>query len=235
MKIEEIKAIADVYAANPPTIEKAFEFQKELSSRVVKKNGFKDIKLIAGADLAILKDQKKLICGIVTFSYPELEEVERVWCVAEENFPYVPGLLAFREGPAILKTYKKIKNKPDLLILDGQGIAHPRSFGIACYIGVLLDIPTFGIGKKKLYGQFKDPEFSRGSIEKLKEKKSNEIIGAVVRTKDRVKPVFVSIGNKIELNTAIQVTLNCNGGYRIPEPTRLADKYVSDLKKIIGG
>lgn len=234
MDIKEINRIAELFAKNPPSVSEASKFQRELSAKVVDKNGFNEIKTVAGADLSILTKQKKLVCGIVVFKYPELEEIEKVWSVVDEKFPYIPGLLAFREGPAIIETYKKIQNKPDILILDGQGIAHPRSFGIACYIGVLLDIPTFGIGKKKLYGLYKEPNSFRGSLSRLKHKNNKGTIGAVVRTKDNVKPVFVSIGNKIELKTAIQVTLNCDRGYRLPEPTRLADRYVSELKKDFG-
>ena len=234
MDIKKINSIAELYSKNPPSVNEASRFQRQLSSMVINKNSFNEIKTVAGADLAILTQQKKLVCVIVVFKYPELEEIERVWSVVDEKFPYIPGLLAFREGPAIIETYKKIQNKPDILILDGQGIAHPRNFGIACYVGVLLDISTFGIGKKKLYGLYKEPDNIRGSLARLKHNSNKNTIGAVVRTKDNVKPVFVSIGNKVELKTAIQVTLNCDRGYRLPEPTRLADRYVSELKKEIG-
>ena len=138
--------------------------------------------------------------------------------------------MAFREGPAIIKTYKKLKEKPDVLILDGQGIAHPRRFGIACYVGVLLNIPTMGIAKKRLYGTHQEPRDIPGSCEPLFSTNS-ERIGVVLKTKKKAKPVFVSIGHKIDLSTSKEITLNCVRGYRIPEPTRLADKYVAELKK----
>ncbi len=219
-----------LYASGRPEYADAIAIQKELSDRVEAQNGFSDIQTVAGADLAILKGQNKLVCGIMVLSYPELREIERAWEVVDEQFPYIPGLLAFREGPAIIKTYEKLKNKPDLLILDGQGIAHPRAFGIACYVGVLLDIPTMGIAKKKLYGDYVEPRNSAGSFESLISKDGSQI-GVALRTKERTKPVFVSIGHKIDLSTSVKVALSCTRGYRVPEPTRLADKYVSELKR----
>ena len=219
-----------LYDSDPPLYSEAVTIQKELRDTVVAKNSFKQIKRVAGADLAILKDEGRLVCGIIVFSYPELEVLERAWEVVDEEFPYIPGLLAFREGPAIIKTYKKLKEKPDVLILDGQGIAHPRGFGIACYVGVLLDIPTMGIGKSKLYGSYDEPDDAPGSFESLFSK-DGEQIGVVLKTKKKTKPVFVSIGHKIDLSTSKDIALECVRGYRIPEPTRLADKYVAELKK----
>lgn len=219
-----------LYESNPPDYSQAIAIQKELSGKVISEKGFNNIKTVAGADLAILKDQNKLVCGIIVFSYPDLVEIERTWEVVDKNFPYIPGLLAFREGPAIIKTYNKLKQKPDVLIFDGQGIAHPRRFGIACYVGVLLDIPTMGIGKSRLYGTYQEPQDELGSYESLLSK-SGEQIGVVLRTKNKTKPVFVSIGHKIDLTTSVDIALKCNRGYRIPEPTRLADKYVAGLKK----
>ena len=219
-----------LYKSDPPQYSEAVAIQKELRDKVIYKNGFKSVKTVAGADLAILKDEKKLVCGIIVFSYPELEEIERAWEVVDEEFPYIPGLLAFREGPAIIKTYKKLKNKPDVLILDGQGIAHPRGFGIACYVGVLLDIATMGIGKSRLYGTHQEPKDNPGSSESLLSKSGDEI-GVVLKTKKKTKPVFVSIGHKIDLPTSKKIALSCVRGYRVPEPTRLADKYVAELKR----
>lgn len=219
-----------LYESDPPDYGQAISIQKDLSDKVISENSFDSIKTVAGADLAILKELNKLVCGIIVFSYPELTEIERKWEVVDENFPYIPGLLAFREGPAIIKTYNKLKQKPDVLILDGQGIAHPRRFGIASYVGVLLDIPAMGIGKSKLYGTYKEPQDEIGSSEPLVSK-NGEQIGAVLKTKKKTKPVYVSIGHKIDLPTSLDIALKCNGGYRIPEPTRLADKYVADLKK----
>ena len=219
-----------LYDSDPPQYSDAIAIQKELKDKVVSKNGFNQIKTVAGADLAILKDEKKLVCGIIVFSYPELNEIERTWEVVDEEFPYIPGLLAFREGPAIIKTYEKLKEKPDVLILDGHGIAHPRGFGIACYVGVLLDIPTMGIAKKRLYGTHQEPRDVPGSYEPLFSK-NGEQIGVALKTKKKTKPVFISAGHKIDLSTSKKIALMCVRGYRIPEPTRLADKYVAELKR----
>ena len=222
--------IEKLYASVTPDYAEAVAIQKELSNKVVAQNGFSEINTVAGADLAILRDQKKLVCGIMVFSYPDLREIERKYEVVDEEFPYIPGLLAFREGPSIIKTYEKLQNKPDVLILDGQGLAHPRAFGIACYVGVLLGIPAMGIGKKKLYGDYKEPKDSIGSYESLLSKEGKQI-GVALKTKQKTKPVFISIGHKIDLSTSVKVALTCTRGYRVPEPTRLADKYVAELKK----
>lgn len=233
MSKTELKKLAKLYASGRPSVSEAFSIQRELSKKVIRKNVYKKIHTVAGADLAILKEQKKLLCGIIVFSYPDLKVIEKVHTIADEKFPYIPGLLAFREGPAIIETFKKIKKKPDMIIIDGQGLAHPRSFGIACHVGVLLNIPAIGVAKKKLFGEYTEPGKLRGDWKELKDKNSNETIGAVLRTKDNVKPVFVSIGNKIDLVSTVRLVLNCSRGYRIPEPTRQADKFVAQLKQEI--
>ena len=230
MNEAKLKKFMKQYSENPPPVKDAFRIQSVLSTKVLKKNGFNKIDRIAGADLAIFPKQKKLLCGIIVFSYPELEIIEKVYTVSDEKFPYFPGLLAFREGPAIIETFKNVKKKPDLIMIDGQGTAHPRSFGIACHVGVLLDIPAIGVAKKKLFGEYSEPGKQRGSWNVLKDKSSNGTIGAVLRTKDNVKPVFVSIGHKIDLESSVKIALNCSKGYRIPEPTRQADKLVAQLK-----
>ena len=230
MNKTELKNLANLYANNPPSVKEAFRFQSELSKKVIRKKVYSKIETVAGADLAIFTKQKKLLCGIIVFSYPDLLVIERVHTITDEKFPYIPGLLAFREGPAIIETFKKIKNKPDLIMIDGQGLAHPRFFGIACHVGVLLNIPSIGVAKKKLFGEYAEPARLKGNWNELKNKTSNETIGAVVRTKDYVKPVFVSIGNKIDLASSVKLVLNCSRGYRIPEPTRQADKFVAQLK-----
>jgi len=233
MKDTELINIVKRYRKGITPMEDAIAYQKKLSSRVVQKNSFKSIGTIAGVDLAIFKKEKKLVCGIVVFSYPELEVLERVYNISDEKFPYIPTLLAFREGPAILETYEKIKKKPDLIMLDGQGMAHPRSFGIACYIGVILGIPSFGVAKKRLFGEYDDPDTFKGANTPLTSERDRKIVGTVLRTKDNVKPVFISVGNNIDLNTSVEIALECSRGYRIPEPTRLADKYVGELKKMV--
>lgn len=228
----DLERLPDLKNYVPGSVKEAFSIQKALSSMVSLEDGFNTIDTIAGADLAILKGQKKLICGIILFKYPELSEIERVFSVVDEEFPYVPGLLAFREGPAIIEAYGKLKEKPDVLILDGQGIAHPRGFGIACHVGVILGVPAMGIAKKKLYGDYDEPKIARGASSPLVSKDGANI-GATLRTKDKTKPVFVSPGHMVSLKSSIDIAFECSKGYRIPEPTRLADKYVAELKKEI--
>jgi deoxyribonuclease V len=128
MSLIDQDRLKKLYDSDPPEYSEAIAIQRELRDKVISTNGFDNIKTVAGADLAILKDQNKLVCAIIVFSYPDLIEIERVWEVVDENFPYIPGLLAFREGPAIIRTYNKLKQKPDVLIFDGHGIAHPRCF-----------------------------------------------------------------------------------------------------------
>ena len=228
----DLDRLPDIRNYVPGTVKEAFAIQRTLKNRVILENGFHSTKLIAGVDLAILKEQKKLVCGIVLFKFPELRVIDRVYAVVEEKFPYIPGLLSFREGPAIIEAYGKLEVKPDILILDGQGTAHPRGFGIACHVGVILDIPTIGVGKKKLYGTFEEPGLLPGRSSPLISK-DGDTIGAVLRTKNNTKPVFVSPGHKIDLSSALDVVTKCARGYRVPEPTRQADKYVAELKKDI--
>ena len=227
---ELIKDLEVLYSGEPPSPREAFRIQKELSLRVVQTPDPKPVSTIAGADIAICVKEKKLVCGIILFSYPELEEIERVWTVSDEMFPYVPGLLGFREAPCVMRTFGKLRGRCDMIMIDGHGLAHPRGFGLACHVGVLLNIPAIGVAKKCLYGTFVEPGLKKGERAFIMGKES-EVVGAVLRTRDGVKPVFVSIGNRTDLDTAVMIALECSRGLRIPEPTRLADKYVASLKR----
>lgn len=226
----DFERLPDLKSYVPGSAKEAFSLQRALRDRVSLEDGFESLRTVAGVDLAILKEQKKLVCGIILFSFPELDVLDKVYSVVDENFPYIPGLLAFREAPAIFEAYGKLDHKPDLLILDGQGTAHPRGFGIACHVGVILGVPAMGIAKKRLYGTHKEPGLSKGKAAPLVSKDGQEI-GSVLRTKDKTKPVFVSPGHMISIDSALDVASECARGYRIPEPTRLADKYVAELKK----
>ena len=229
-----IKDLEILYSAKPTPVREAFRIQKRLSQRVVKTPDLKPIHTIPGADIAICVKEKKLVCGMILFSYPELEEIERVWTVSDEVFPYIPGLLGFREAPCVIKTFGKLRESCDMIMIDGHGLAHPRGFGLACHVGVLLDIPAMGVAKKCLYGTFSEPGLKKGE-RTLMRGKDGEVIGAALRTRDGVKPVFVSIGNRADLDTSVMMALECSRGLRIPEPTRLADKYVGLLKKDVCG
>ncbi len=229
-----IKDLEILYSVKPPPVREAFRIQNELSRRVVRTADPKLVCTIAGADIAICVKEKKLVCGIILFSYPELEEIERVWTVSDEVFPYVPGLLGFREAPCVISTFGKLRERCDMIMIDGHGLAHPRGFGLACHVGVLLDIPAIGVAKKNLYGTFNEPGLEKGERALIRGR-DREIVGTTLRTRDGVKPVFVSIGNRTDLDTAVMIALECSRGLRIPEPTRLADKYVGLLKKRVCG
>lgn len=226
----DLERLPDLGSYVPGSVKEAFSIQWALKGRILLENNFESVSMVAGADLAIIKDQKKLVCGIILFEFPELRVIEKVYSIVDEKFPYIPGLLSFREGPAILEAYGKLEVKPDILILDGQGTAHPRGFGIACHVGVILDIPTIGVAKKKLYGTFEEPGMIPGKYSPLYSKEG-ETIGAVLRTKKNTKPVFVSPGHNIDLTASLEIVTQCARGYRVPEPTRQADKYVAGLKK----
>ncbi|HTN42958.1 MAG TPA: deoxyribonuclease V [Nitrospiria bacterium] len=208
----------------------AVEVQRQLSARVVQKNYLKTVRFVAGADIALSKNPPRAYAGVVVLSLPDLKVVEECGVVSELSFPYIPGLLAFREAPALLKAFDRMRHEPDLLMIDGQGVAHPRGCGIACHIGLWLDKPTIGCAKSRLYGNFRPPPRHRGSWTPLTGNQG-DVIGAVVRTKDNTNPIFVSVGHKIDLPAAIRFVLACSRGYRIPEPTRQADHFVSRLKR----
>jgi len=158
----------------------------------------------------------------------ELEHMETVTAQLETTFPYIPGLLSFREAPVCLEVVKQLRHEPDLFVIDGQGVAHPRRFGLASHLGLFLDKPTIGCAKSRLIGTYEEPGPEKGAYSPLYDR--DEVIGAVVRTRARVKPVFVSVGHKCTLEDAIRLTLACTGRYRIPEPTRLPHQAVSRLR-----
>lgn len=212
------------------TPKQAVALQRRLAPLVSTRDEITKIRFIAGADLAFSEDKKAAIAGVLVFQYPGLQEVERVWARAPVPFPYVPGLLSFREGPILLKAFRRLQTRPDLLMIDGQGLAHPRRLGIASHLGLLLDIPTIGCAKSRLCGEFQEPGLKRGAWSPLKIER--ETIGAVLRSRDGVKPLFISVGHRLSLKTAIQWVLRCHEGYRLPKPTREADLWVGQLKRI---
>jgi deoxyribonuclease V len=202
--------------------------QKQLCEKVQLVELKNHTKTIAGIDCAFSRDKKRIIACVVLLKLPGFEPIETENAVQKLTFPYIPGLLSFREAPACIAAVEKLKNEPDAFIIDGQGIAHPRRFGLACHLGLFFDKPTVGCAKSRLTGSFEDPAPEKGSFSPLKN--GEETIGAVVRTRTNVEPVFVSVGNKCSLKDAIEITLNCTTKYRIPEPTRLAHQLVSTLK-----
>jgi len=208
------------------TPNEAIETQERLRERVVLEDRFAPVSTVAGVDVAIGRGWREGKCGIVMLSFPELEVIETAACVAPVSFPYIPGLLAFREIPIFLDTYRLLKREPDLVFFDGHGYAHPRRFGIACHAGVLLDKPTIGCAKSRLAGHYSEPGSDAGSVSPLVAD-DGELLGHVVRTRTGVKPVFVSPGHRISFDTAVKIALTCTRGHRVPEPTRLAHELVS--------
>ena len=211
------------------TPRQAIAIQKKLASAVRQERPRHKVRLVAGVDAAFSHDKEHCIGGVVLWDLQKKSVVEQHTAVQKLRFPYIPGLLSFREAPALIAALRKLHCPPDLLICDGQGVAHPRRLGIASHIGVITDIPTIGCAKSRLIGDHLEPAPKKGSRTSLRDK--NEVVGTVLRTRDSVKPVFVSVGHKIDLATAEQVVLECAIGYRLPEPTRLADQLVASAKR----
>ena len=213
----------------------ARELQTNLACEVEFTPIKKKPKLIAGIDCAFSKDGKKIFAAVVILRRPEFGLVETTSASRKVTFPYIPGLLTFREAPVCIAAVEKLKNQPDVFIIDGQGIAHPRGLGLAAHLGLFLDRPTIGCAKSRLTGIYEEPSPEKRAYSWLKAEKStastqSEVIGAVVRTRTNVKPLFVSVGNKCLLKDAIKVILDCAIKYRLPEPSRLAHQTVSKLK-----
>jgi len=183
-----------------------------------------EIKTVAGVDIAYDKHSERLVAAAVVLDAASLAVLDSAVAQDIERFPYIPGLFSFRELPPIAMALQQLKIKPDLIVCDGQGIAHPRRFGLACHLGVLFDVPTVGCGKTRLIGDAETPERQRGASAPLID--HGEIIGSVLRTQDGIKPVFVSIGNRISLSTACEWILKFATKYRLPETTRQADQMV---------
>jgi len=204
------------------SIAQALDMQQKLAVQVSKKSEVTTPRFIAGVDISAGKrDGEGTATGaVVVLEYPKLRVVETKIAQGTLDFPYIPGLLSFRESPLTLAACQKLTITPDLILIDGQGIAHPRRLGLASHLGIWLNTPTIGCAKSLLCGNHEAPGIEPGSYTEIADR--GEIIGAALRTKLRVKPVYVSIGHKVDLETAIYWVINCCRGYRLPEPTRLA-------------
>jgi deoxyribonuclease V len=200
----------------------AAKIQQQLADRVVQQWSGSSVHLVAGADCACSADDSLCAAAVVVCNMDSHAVVETATARTEVRFPYIPGLLAFREAPAVLKALERLTTRPQLLICDGHGIAHPRRFGLASHVGVLTGIPTIGCAKRRLCGTFVDPDTRRGSSSRLLDR--GQIIGAVLRTRGGVKPVFVSVGHLIDLAAAERIVLGCTTRFRLPEPLRLAHR-----------
>jgi len=213
------------------TPKEAVELQKSLRERVRVEPLKRPVETIAGADISFNKFSPVVYAGLVVMRLPLLEVVEEVGVVSETRFPYVPGLLSFREAPSVLEAWAKLKTEPDAVMFDGQGIAHPRRVGIASHVGLILNRPTLGCAKSVLVGKYEEPAAERGNWSELVDPKNGETVGAALRTKTRTQPIYVSPGHLIDLEGALQLTLAADGGYRQPEPTRRAHLLVNALRR----
>lgn len=207
----------------------AVRLQEELRGRVRFSGDTGEVSLVAGADASYVKGSDEIHAVVVAFRYPDLAVVERVSASIETSFPYIPGLLTFREGPALLEAFRRLRSEPDVIFFDGQGIAHPRGLGIASHMGILLDRPTVGVAKSLLVGTVTEPGAGRGSTSPVL--RDGETIGMAVRTKERVKPVYVSVGHRIDLVSAVDLVLATARGYRLPEPTRQAHLFANAVRR----
>ncbi len=206
--------------------EDARRLQMTLAAQIVRENRLGTVKAVAGVDVGM---KGNIACAaIVVLNFPGLDVAGQSTAIRRITFPYIPGLLSFREGPVILDALDQLDCKPDLLIFDGQGIAHPCRLGIASHIGLLTDFPSIGCAKSRLCGQYQEPGVERGSYVPLLD--NGDTIGAIVRTRTGVKPVFVSIGHRVDLKTSIDYVLGCCAGYRLPETTRKAHRLAAEWK-----
>jgi deoxyribonuclease V len=211
------------------TPREAMRLQERLRERVEREDRFDALQFVAGADLAFDPETNLAFAGVIVYEFRQLREVERRMARRRLRFPYVPGLLSFREGPVLLAAFEKLRTEPDLILVDGHGIAHPRRFGIACHLGLLLDKPTIGCAKSILVGEAAEPGERAGSTAPLVDK--DEVVGIALRTRDRVKPIYVTTGHRVSLESAVQIVTRCLDGFRLPKPTREADHFVRDLRR----
>ena len=202
------------------TTSEARDLQNRLASDVSRLGSVVEPRFVAGVDVCTRSSRGSGTAAVVVLEFPSLELIETKIVVGDIDFPYIPGLLSFREAPLILKACEQLTHSPDLIIVDGQGIAHPCRLGIAAHLGLFFDIPTIGCAKSRLCGTHKMPALGPGNFEELVD--NNETIGVVLRTKYNTKPVYISIGNKITIEDAIYWVMRCCRGYRLPEPIRFA-------------
>lgn len=210
------------------TPREAIALQNELREKVVREGSIAHFKTVAGCDVSYSRKTSRLYAGVVCVRIDGLEVVEESWAVREAEFPYVPGLLSFREAPAVIEAFEKLRCKPHVLIADGQGVAHPRRFGLASHLGVVLGVPSVGCAKSLLCGECDEPTQKKGSSTRIII--DRECVGLALRTREGTKPVYVSIGHRVSLNEAKRLVLKVTTRYRLPEPTRLAHRLVNSLR-----
>jgi deoxyribonuclease V len=212
------------------TCREALSIQKRLKDQLILADepGLPTPETVSGADISYARHSDLFFAAVLLFSYPALEVLEEAFWMERMSFPYVPGLLSFREAPPLLKAFEKLSGVPDLAIFDGQGIAHPRGIGLASHLGLFLDVPTIGCAKSRLVGEHEPVGPEKGETSDLLYQ--GEPVGKVLRSKRNVKPLFVSPGHRISQDRAAEVVLSCCRGYRFPEPIRRAHLKVNELR-----
>ena len=211
--------------------EEAVALQRQLRERVVIADQDNWLpKIVAGSDISYDRRHNMLFAAVLLFSYPDLILMSVEQQAAVASFPYIPGLLTFREGPLLAELLNRCSTLPDLLVCDGQGIAHPRGLGLATHLGVLFDLPTIGCAKSRLVGDYQPPGLEKGAMSPLR-KTTGELLGMVVRTRERIKPVFVSPGHLISVKHAAMMVLEFSTRYRLPEVTRQAHLHVNRMRR----
>jgi deoxyribonuclease V len=209
-------------------VKEAIRIQEVLKRQIILKKGASNVKTIGGGDVAYSKNGTRLFGAIVVFSFPDMEVIDMATADGKITFPYIPGLLSFREGPILIKTLQRLRVRPDVMIFDGQGIAHPRRMGLASHVGLWLDLPSIGCAKTPLLKKFINPGPLRGSFKWIRQE--GKKVGAVLRTKENVKPLFVSPGHRTDLLMSIRLVLESCRGFRIPEPLRKAHQLAERIE-----
>jgi deoxyribonuclease V len=217
----------------------ARRIQSRLRHKVERKDRLSRLRRVAGADVSLelagpggwRTGHGRVFAGVVLYEFPEMKELERATAVLPLRFPYVPGLLSFREIPALLAAFERLRQAPDLIFCDGQGYAHPRRFGLASHLGLLLDCPTIGVAKSVLVGEYRMPGTRAGSSSPLVDPQTGEVLGAALRTRRGARPVFVSSGHRVSLPHAVRLTVETSDGHRLPRPTRDADRWVASVRR----
>ncbi|MGQ9608898.1 MAG: deoxyribonuclease V [bacterium] len=206
----------------------AIKVQRDLSSKVILEPFRTEVRLIAGADVSYSKGSDIFFAGVIVMEIPSMKIIEEASADGKVDFPYIPGLLSFRESPVLIKALEKIQNIPDVVIFDGQGIAHPRRLGIASHLGLIIDLPSIGCAKNILVGKYEDVGVEAGDYSPIVF--NGNIVGAALRTKRNVLPVFVSPGHKIDISSSLEIVMNACKGYRLPEPVRQAHILVNKIR-----
>lgn len=210
-------------------LEEATALQCRLRERLILESPGRGFSRVAGADVSYEKEQGLAYAAVLVFRLPELELLEQVVAHQEVDFPYIPGFLSFREAPALLRAFRRLQTEPEVILIDGQGIAHPRGLGLASHVGLILDRPTIGCAKSRLVGLHREVEETPGASSPLLYQ--GKVVGAALRTRKATRPLYISPGHRMDLPTALQVILQTCRGYRLPEPVRQAHLLVTEAKR----